>query len=157
MGGHLAKPRDGFLGQAITEVFLCRIAAQIFEWKDSQHDAGPLCFREQQRHSSRSSGAALKAITLARNGLNVQRVVRVLPKGPTNFSDRRVDAIVRVEVHAFAPEALDYFVPADQSPTLADQEHEQIHRDALQPNGLTQAGKFVAACVQDELSEANSF
>ena len=74
-------------------------------------------------------------------GINFYDITTLLkhPEGLRNtvdalaaeFEGERVDAVIGVEVNVFAPEAFDDLLAADQSAVRADQEDQEVHRDAF--------------------------
>src|ERR1039457_5357253 len=156
MWRHLPQSHNGFLTQTIAEVLLRWIAAQIFEWKDREHDTRPFGFDLRPLDFGGIGCLALEAISLAQYGLDVLRIPRVVSQGITNLPDGGINAVIRVEVEILSPEALNNLLAADQSPFLPNQEDEQIHGDALHAHRFSGVSEFILACVQNERSELHS-
>ena len=105
--------------------------------------------------AGRSLDWDLEAVPLARHCLDVMRFLWVFAESAANLSDRSVDAVIGVEVNVFAPEAFDDLLAADQSAVLADQEDQEVHRDAFEAHRFPAASQFVSTYVQDEWSQSD--
>src|SRR6185369_13761150 len=109
MRRHLPQARDCLFAQAIAQILLGGVAAQVFEGEYRQHDARRFCINFcRQRNDS-----GLKAISPAEDGVYIFRVSGVISEGPANFSDSGVDAVLGVEVKALSPKLVDNFFPVN--------------------------------------------
>src|SRR5262249_30974872 len=101
----------------------------------------------------RVNGVGFEPIAFALDCFDELRVPGTVSEGGADFSNGGIDAVVRVEVEAVSPEALDDFIPADQFSIFADEQDKQIHWDAFQVNHLTSASQLVSIQMQHELPE----
>lgn len=154
-GDNCPQSHDGFLGQAIAEVLLRGIAAQVFKRKNGEHDARP--FLDLCHLDFRGNGSlALEAIPFAEYGLDILRLAGIVSEGIADLSDSGVDAVIGIEVKVLPPESLNNFLAADHPFLFPHQEDEQIHGDAFHAHCFSRASKFVPVYIQDKRSELHS-
>jgi hypothetical protein len=154
-GDNCPQSHDGFLGQAIAEVLLRGIAAQVFKRKNGEHDARP--FRLYRCGLDRTNFCpGLEAIPFAEDGLDISRVGGIFSQRVANFSDGGVNAVIGVEVDVFPPQAHDDFFATDQSSIFPDQENQQIHGDAFQMYRFSATSQLISAYIQNELAKSHS-
>jgi hypothetical protein len=97
--------------------------------------------------SSRSN----EAISLSRDGLYEPGPLRIILERLTNFSDRAVDAVVSIEEDAIPPDSLDNLFSRDQLSSLLNQQEQDFHRNAFQPEHSISSAQFVGTRIELEI------
>src|SRR6185436_6492269 len=75
-------------------------------------------------------------------------------QGPPDLSDRGIDARLHVDEHIIAPQPRDDVLSCHQLPASLNEQDQQIHRLALEPNRLAAAPQLVAPRVELEVCES---
>jgi hypothetical protein len=92
---------------------------QVGEWQDGQE------------HARRRFQVRDKPVAFALDGLNETRTVGVVAQRAANLSDDRIDAAADFDEDVTTPEAVDDFVPSDDLVVTSHEQHQQLHRPAL--------------------------
>jgi hypothetical protein len=92
-----------------------------------------------------------EAVSLAGYSLYEPGLLGIILQHLPNFADGAVDAVIGVEENSVAPDSLDDLFARDQLTALLDQEEQDFHRDAFQPEPSIGAAQFVGAQVELEV------
>src|SRR5579859_1708068 len=96
-------------------------------------------------------------VTLAENGLQNSRVLRVILQGHANLADGRIDSLPGIHKHIVSPKPLDNFFAGNQLAFLLGEENEEFHGNFFQLHRLALPPQFIAPKVELELGEFDHF
>src|SRR5258708_10415236 len=96
-------------------------------------------------------GGRDEAIASSDYGLQVLWLVGVVRQGAADLADRGIDSLFDVDKHIFAPQLARDLLASDQLAPFFDHEHEQLQRQALEPNRAATSAELKAAVIQLEI------
>ena len=88
-------------------------------------------------------------------GLQVLRLVGIVRQGAADLADGGIDSLFDVDEHIFAPQLAGDLLAGDQLAPLLYHEHEQLQRQAFEPNRAATAAELKAAVIQLEIVETD--
>src|SRR5580698_10038456 len=89
-----------------------------------------------------------EAIAPSDHSLQVLRLVNIVCQGSANLADGGINSLFDVDEDVFAPQFVGDLLAGDQLPPLFDQEHEQLQRQALEPNRDATAAELKTTVIQ---------
>ena len=92
-----------------------------------------------------------ETVSLPGNCLDETGLFGIVFQNGSNFSDRTVNAVVRIEEDLLPPDPLRNLLAADKLTPLLDQEQQNFHRDALKFEHTTAPTQRVGLCVELEI------
>jgi hypothetical protein len=77
--------------------------------------------------------------------------IRIILERLTNFADRAIDAVVSIEEDAIPPDSLDDLFARDQLSSLLNQQEQDFHRNAFQPEHSISSAQFIGTRIELEI------
>ena len=92
-----------------------------------------------------------EAIAPSSHSLNKAWIFRIVVKNLPYLANSAVDAIVRVQKGAFAPDPFGDLLPSDKVPSLFDQQDKDFERSGLQLHHLSSPTKLTSPQIELEV------
>src|SRR6202790_5850877 len=102
-------------------------------------------------------GGGDEAIASSDYGQQVLRLVGVVREGAADLADGSIDSLFDVDEDVFTPQLAGDLLARYQLAPLLYHEHEQLQRQALEPNRAATAAELQAIIIQLEIVEADFF
>src|SRR5918994_526964 len=124
-------------------------------WRQCLRNNGIICLRcGSRRHHPYVRD---EAVSPACDRLDEPRAVGRISQGLANLAYGGVDAGVHIHEDIFTPELIDDLGPRHQMPAALDEQDEQVHRLAFEPNEAAAATQLVRGRIEFVIAEAERF